>query len=62
MGIYNGVWQSLYRQCFGGRAGDQAALIPDYTVTNPYAVSDPRNIPTGSGMYIPSEKDSINGA
>ena len=60
MGIYNGVWQSLYRQFFGGRTDDQAALIPDYTVSNPYAISNPTNVPTGAGMYVPSEKDSIN--
>ncbi|CAF1124850.1 unnamed protein product [Adineta ricciae] len=50
MGIYNGVWQSLYRQLFGRQADDQAALIPDYTAANPYAISNPANVPTGAGI------------
>jgi hypothetical protein len=57
MGIYNGVWEHLYRRYVKGElsASDRAALLPSYDDLNTHS-----NIPTGAGVFVPTEKDSIN--
>jgi hypothetical protein len=63
MGIYNGVWQHLYRRYISGEpATDKKALLPNYDEANTLppgtGVGD---IPSGAGGFVPLDKDSING-
>ena len=63
MGIYNGVWQHLYRRYISGEPPtDEKSLLPSYDDRNtipPGAGVD--DIPSGAGAYVPQDKDSVNG-
>jgi hypothetical protein len=57
MGIYNGVWENLYRRFISGKSSenDRTLLIPGYDDVNTYEHS-----PSVAEIYPASKKDSIN--
>ena len=63
MGIYNGVWEHLYRRFILHEltTNDRTVLLPSYDETSPYtSVPGASDIPSNAGVYIPTEKDTIN--
>jgi hypothetical protein len=63
MGIYNGVWEHLYRRFISGKPSenDRTVLIPGYDDVNTYEHSPTvPNFPSRADIYTISEKDSIN--
>jgi hypothetical protein len=64
MGIYNGVWENLYRRFISGKSSenDRTVLIPGYDDVNTYEQSPGLpSFPSRAEIYTASEKDSING-
>jgi len=61
MGIYNGVWEHLYRRYVQGEKGanENASLLPDYTDAMATSVPSTNGPPRG-GVYFDSDKDSLN--
>ncbi|CAF3357492.1 unnamed protein product [Rotaria socialis] len=59
MGIYNGVWLHIYRQC---RGEDREPLVPSYDDTDAYGNTPGNsNISSGAEIYGVSDKESLNG-
>ena len=57
MGIYNGVWQHLYRRYVRGEVPiDKSELLPNYDEANG------TEIPSGAGVFVAPDKDSVNGS
>ena len=64
MGIYNGVWVHLYRQFISGNPSpsDRTTLLPSYDDVNGYEhTPGVSTIPSGAGVYVAPDKDSVNG-
>ncbi|CAF1291902.1 unnamed protein product [Adineta steineri] len=59
MGLYNGVWQNLYRRYVTGESDERNQLVPDYNSESKYAPGAP-SIPSGAGVYVGPKDDSIN--
>lgn len=63
MGIYNGVWAHLYRRYVRGEQAvdEKSSLVPNYNETSAYGSTTPDpNTPSSAGVYIPSDRDSVN--
>lgn len=63
MGIYNGVWQHLYKQAhsYFTSSSDRKGLIPSYDEKDAYASSpSTSSAPYRRGADTTSDQDSIN--
>ena len=63
MGIYNGVWLSIYNNIRHGGQGpsDKSRLIADGDGANGQRAFGDEPIPSQAGIYVPADKDSLNG-
>ncbi|CAF2807495.1 unnamed protein product [Rotaria sp. Silwood2] len=64
MGIYNGVWMHIYHQfeAYRGKPIYRTPLLPSYDEANAFTPTHGvATIPSGGEVYIPSDKDSVNG-
>lgn len=63
MGIYNGVWLSIYNSIQYGSQGppDKARLIADGDGANGQRAFGDDSIPARAGIYVSPDKDSLNG-
>jgi hypothetical protein len=64
MGIYNGVWEHLYRRYLRGEvdAKEEDRLLASQDANSNQLTFTPgsSNVPSGAGVYIAQDKDSVN--
>jgi drug/metabolite transporter (DMT)-like permease len=63
MGLYNGVWESLYRRYIKGeQPSDTKPLLPGYDDINSHTPTPGiSTIPSSAGAYVAPDKDIVNG-
>ena len=62
MGIYNGVWEHLYRSFVADklRETERGSLLPSYEDANRTSFGSGLSETSPNGAYITSDNDSIN--